>query len=311
MAFLTEAEAVERAASFKYPLILYHKDCLDGWAAAFLALKLYGEECKHIAISPGADPLSDEVLAAASGKDVLMLDVSRPPAEIDKLLTFADSLLILDHHKSNEEDARSWGGEPVAFFDQERSGAGLALDVFFPGARYPRRMSSMPISWDLVEIILAIEDRDLWRFKLPNTKAICASMHLYEKTYEEWDIYTDNAEDREEEGESLLRFQESEVERIAKGAFLYNILEGAILVCNTPIHQSEVGELLCTTRAPAPLSTVLLWYLDSDGAFRGSFRSAPNGADVSKIAKRFGGGGHAHAAGFKLTGSFHWIPLFS
>jgi len=31
-----------------------------------------------------------------------------------------------------------------------------------------------------------------------------------------------------------------------------------------------------------------------------SLRSRPDGADVSEIAKKLGGGGHKHAAGFSL-----------
>jgi uncharacterized protein len=39
------------------------------------------------------------------------------------------------------------------------------------------------------------------------------------------------------------------------------------------------------------------WIDGKEMAF--SLRSAPDGLDVSEIAKRFGGGGHQHAAGFR------------
>ncbi len=40
------------------------------------------------------------------------------------------------------------------------------------------------------------------------------------------------------------------------------------------------------------------WSQRADGLFTYSLRSAEGGLDVSVIAKRHGGGGHPHAAGF-------------
>lgn len=53
------------------------------------------------------------------------------------------------------------------------------------------------------------------------------------------------------------------------------------------IRDIEPVEIACTLRESA------------DGTIRGSLRSK-KGADVSKVASRFGGGGHEHAAGFTL-----------
>jgi oligoribonuclease NrnB/cAMP/cGMP phosphodiesterase (DHH superfamily) len=43
------------------------------------------------------------------------------------------------------------------------------------------------------------------------------------------------------------------------------------------------------------------YYWDSPTGREFGLRSAPDGLDVSVIARKFGGGGHKHAAGFKLT----------
>lgn len=47
-------------------------------------------------------------------------------------------------------------------------------------------------------------------------------------------------------------------------------------------------------------SDAATYYDDSDGR-RWSLRSTPEGADVAQIAEAFGGGGHKHAAGFRMT----------
>lgn len=42
-------------------------------------------------------------------------------------------------------------------------------------------------------------------------------------------------------------------------------------------------------------------YMDDPSGRTFSLRSAEDGVDVSEIAKRYGGGGHKHAAGFKVA----------
>jgi len=42
----------------------------------------------------------------------------------------------------------------------------------------------------------------------------------------------------------------------------------------------------------------VFWVSQSEKTY--SLRSRENGIDVSEIAKKYGGGGHKHAAGFKI-----------
>ena len=71
----------------------------------------------------------------------------------------------------------------------------------------------------------------------------------------------------------------------------------------SPVDTSELLESLAVGH-PFALS----WSVRFDGVFQYSLRSSANGLDVSEIAKAYGGGGHAHAAGFQsnapLTGLF-------
>jgi oligoribonuclease NrnB/cAMP/cGMP phosphodiesterase (DHH superfamily) len=71
----------------------------------------------------------------------------------------------------------------------------------------------------------------------------------------------------------------------------------SISVVNAPyLNISEVGHVLCTEHAQIGMG----WFERRDGLIQFSLRS--NGdIDVSKIATRFGGGGHKNAAGFQMT----------
>ena len=74
------------------------------------------------------------------------------------------------------------------------------------------------------------------------------------------------------------------------------------LVANSPILPSQIGNALVKKMPPIGI----VWS-EKGGVKKISLRS--NGrVDVSKIAKRFGGGGHKQAAGFylKKTIRFPW-----
>ena len=66
---------------------------------------------------------------------------------------------------------------------------------------------------------------------------------------------------------------------------------------NSAVLQSEIGERLLEIHPEAPFAVI---YCRDKGQRRWSLRARRGGFDVSVIAKAFGGGGHASAAGFTL-----------
>lgn len=130
------------------PLVLYHGNCLDGFCAAWLASlrwpdaelvpQQYGDSVgyeydegggvdKFLLVVDGETRKFD-----LDGRDVLVLDFSFKRDVLSTMRQFARSVLVLDHHATARDDL---DGLDFAVFDMGRSGAGLALDVFFPGAR--------------------------------------------------------------------------------------------------------------------------------------------------------------------------------
>ena len=149
-------------------IIYSHNACPDGFVAAMIAKRRY-PEAEVIFLDHGAD--HTENLKKTAGKDVLMLDFSlRTREENDALAMITKSFRILDHHKTAEAVLAS---APYAVFDMKRSGAGLAWDYLFGGKR----------PW----VVDFVEDRDLWNWKLPNSKEICAFLGTLEFTQEVWD----------------------------------------------------------------------------------------------------------------------------
>ncbi len=59
---------------------------------------------------------------------------------------------------------------------------------------------------------------------------------------------------------------------------------------------SDAGHLMATEHA----SKIGVCYWDTPQGRVFSLRSTDDGPDVSEIAKQYGGGGHAHASGFRV-----------
>lgn len=283
------------------PLIIYHANCPDGFTAAWVARRYFrerGVEPEFLPASYGDRPPD------VAGREVYVLDFSYPRAVLERMHSKAGFLLVLDHHQTAKEDL---DGLPFARFDLDRSGAGLAWDYFFEGPR----------PW----LVNFVEDRDLWRWKYPTTRAVCAVLDASPKTFEAWDEVHERLDVGTEnralvrEGEAILSYQDALVERIAGAAmpFTKEVIhppapEQRVIAVNTSVLQSEVTARLY---ADFPTAAVFAWY-ESDRGIVVSFRSAPRvGPDVSRLAKHFGGGGHPHAAGCVVSPTDWSVSAFA
>jgi len=257
---------------------------------------------------------------------VILVDFSYPPAVMRALQQSARSILVLDHHKSAEADLQDFGsalpvsGAPVvwrmdcadwegcrtwpkvqaaqridaerggdfcmiyALFDMDRSGAGIAWDFFHPGAPRP-------------ELIDHVEDRDLWRFALPGTREIQAAVFSYPYEFDVWDLLMETpTETLRAQGVAIERKHHKDVAelvRVAKRQMVIGHYE--VPVASLPYTlASDAGHLMAKGKPFAAC------YYDKDAGRVFRLRSPPDGVDVSEVAKLYGGGGHARAAGFTV-----------
>lgn len=260
--------------------VWYHSNCYDGFGAAWAASKALGRDgVVYEPVSYSYPPPEFD-----AGDDLYIVDFSFPRETLLELQEKAKSVLVLDHHKTAEEALR---GLDFCVFDMDRSGAGLAWDHFHPGK--PR-----PFLIDL------IEDRDLWRWKFKASKPFHAYILSQKFDFDLWDRIAVELDRNHNEivgiGEILLESQAQLVEKIVTKSWLGEIDGHVAAICNIASHWSEIGEALCFKYPEAKFAasfTVLpdltvMWSLRSRSEF-----------DVSTIAKKYGGGGHKNAAGFK------------
>ena len=262
-------------------LVLYHDNCPDGMTAAWVLWKAIGNVSDFRAVNYG-QPAPD-----ISGYErVIVADFSYPR---DVMIDWAAkvNLVVLDHHKTAEENLR---GLPFATFDMNKSGGHLAWDWV-----------SMCDNNPMPRIVQFTEDRDLWRWALPGSREVSQWLRMIPMNLDEWDMAADELQDdgcferAVEVGKSLLNFQNQQVDIMAKRAEIHEVCGYKIPVTNATCFFSEVGERMCELFPDAPCA---LYYFDRTAKIRQWGLRSRGGFDCTIIAKQFGGGGHPGAAGF-------------
>lgn len=266
------------------PLCIYHHACLDGIAAAWVVRDFYIDLHIEVEFHPG---IYGEAPPDVTGRDVILVDFSYKREILLPMIEQARSMLILDHHKTAEEDLANLPKKARTVFDMNRSGAMIAWDHYFPGKQAPALFDF-------------IQDRDLWQFKYPLTREVTAACYSYPLDFDTFmNLTYRGIHELFCEGHAILRKHQADVTAlIAATRRRLSIGGHDVPVANVPyMYASDVGHELAQGE---PFSAT--YYDDADGR-RFSLRSTPEGLDVSAIAKRLGGGGHRNAAGFRLSRS--------
>ncbi len=291
----------------------YHFPCDDGFASALVARRKWPD----IQLFPTnyGQPMPAVDL---DGMNLLIVDFSYKPDVLLELAGKASSIVILDHHKTALEDLaqfavelcsgarfvvddveamlrdyRELGHPPIiAEFDMDRSGAGMTWDFCFPDKQRPR-------------LIDHIEDRDLWRLELPETRRLSLFLRSLPYDFDMWNGELEAFEfetDRNkilQQADGIERFYDRKIDEMVPTAVLKKIGEwDGVPVAHAPYaFASDLAHELLKKHPEAPFAAVVV---DAYGGRTYSLRSEDDREDVSAVARKFGGGGHRNAAGFRM-----------
>jgi len=263
-------------------ICIYHGNCADGFTAAWAVWK--AGAAKEFYAGTYQDPPPD-----VTGKHVVMVDFSYKRSVLLKMAQEASHILILDHHKSAESDLIDLPDNVTVIFDMNRSGAMMAWEYFHdqpPGS-----------------LVKHVQDRDLWRFDMEQTRAFQANLFSYEYTFDNWEMINDICADDCKywlfiaQGEAIERKHFKDIKELIDAAATRGVIAGYnVPILNAPyFFSSDAGHIMAEGEPFAAC------YWDTPDGRVYSLRSSSNGVDVSEVAAQFGGGGHKNAAGYRIT----------
>ena len=290
-------------------IVLYHADCYDGFGAAWAIDKAHVQAGKKSGAIKYVPVQYNKPLPAEDYRCGLLyiVDFSLPVDQLKQLSAIAGKIVIIDHHKSAEENLRDiprfelgtpsmdhWleGHDILAHFDMTQSGAVLTWKHFHKD----------PVP----EMLRYIQDRDLWKWELTDSEAINSVISTVPFSFWRYDWMADEIErdfpGTRSTGQTVLRYRQKLVKEICKSARVTSYtMHGAksptpCVAVRSPVLQSEVGHYLCQKFPEAKFAIIysdipgdpanIKWSLRSEGDF-----------DITEIAKHYGGGGHRNAGG--------------
>lgn len=271
--------------------ILYHGSCPDGLGGAYAAWKKFGEEADYIPAKHGS-PAPEHL----DGKELYFIDFCYPREIMNEIAQSAKSIVVLDHHEGVRDVATKFPG----VFDTTHSGAAIAWHYFHPGKPVPT-------------LLAYIEDRDLYRFGLPNSREMSSYIDTIPLTsFEHWEELAREMEDSKARermiavGSIIIQYHQHIVETAVNHAELVRF-EGyeCYLAGALGEFRSDTGNALARKKPPI----AIIISADASG-IRISLRS-DGSVDVAAIARKYGGNGHPAAAGFRIPfGSpIPWEPI--
>jgi nanoRNase/pAp phosphatase (c-di-AMP/oligoRNAs hydrolase) len=265
-------------------LIIYHADCLDGLGAAWSAFCKLGNQCRYLPAHYG-----DAIPHFTAGSTIYILDFSYPPQLLMDASNKAGQIILIDHHITAMDQYNNFfkvqpPPENLSInFDMSRSGCVLTWQYFFHDVKIPK-------------ILLHIEDRDLWRFKLDGTREITTA--LYEKMPINFtEIGAIDLAELMAVGRIQIEQFTRMVNRLAKSAHSVLLFGHSGLAVNAPsVFSSDLGQLLAEKSG----SFGMTYHFDGNKhKWSYSLRSIGD-FDVGQLALGYEGGGHKNAAGFSL-----------
>ncbi len=260
-------------------VVLYHANCQDGFTAAWVARKKFGRKASYIPVQHQLPPPKGLI-----NKEIYLVDYCYSADLMRKLVADNPKVTVIDHHLTNEKAAKT---APNHLWAKNHCGAVLAWRYFYPKKKMPL-------------FLKYVEDMDLWKLNLPSSNEFMAFSESIHYNFKKWEAVIKQFEHSSirkkifEKGKILLDYQESLIESMIAKADIVNFQGHKILAVNAPILTSELGNALYKKMPPMGL----VWFM-SRGLIKVSLRS--NGSvNVGKLATKFGGGGLAGAASFKM-----------
>jgi len=296
----------------EYDMVIYHKDCADGFASAWIAWR----NLKNVIFFP-AIPQQSKLPADIKGKNILMVDVTfTNESTMNYLRSQSKRLCIIDHHSQATKTLRK---QDSYIFTESNSAAVLTWKYFYPD-------KEIPIFIQLIEsgdLPPTSEIKKQKKFKYaPYFNAALPFRYEYkdikveniEQNFKKFGelLETENVKKVILTGKAISPYKEDLIRKNCLGSLMK--FEGyKVIVHNFSTIQlrSDVGNMLAVKNKDRADFAVVWSYEHMKKRYSVSLRNPINKdrINLNDIAMKYGSGGHPGAATFYYTGNL--FELFS
>lgn len=294
---------IQRPHFTEVDLVLYHGRCPDGSCSRWAAESMLGDRSEYLPAYHGTD------FGDVSGRNVAILDFAVKRSILERVISTAKSVIVLDHHVSSNTEIGDIDCVEIGQHGPS-SGASMAWDFFHPGIPRPHIVEQVRMC-----------DTFSWPDQLTRQRAEQFMTWFNEQDYS-LGLYEDFAgetptalfDSRVLTGKALTTHDHVAIKRMASGARDIFIQGFPAKIVNCTHMRSQVATFLYeSTNA---IVGVTYTYDDAKDSCSFSFRADPLSIiDLTKTVKQFpGGGGHATACGFTVSGQYNpavMIPIFA
>jgi len=277
--------------------ICFHHNDIDGHASGAIVRYALGDAVTLIESDYDGTPIPWDLVEQA--EQVIVTDFSFPVADMQRLAKGRE-LVWIDHHKSAIAEFAGIADHWPGIRDVSEAACVLTWRYFFPQRPVPKA-------------VILVGDRDTWRWAEKDTGPFNESLHSHDHHANNAAFWKPLLEDDPstlekmiEEGVWLREIKLRKVDRTMKARSFEVRFEGYRTLAVNTRGSGDVGDYgrdrgyeivyaYVDEMRVGGLTTVVTLYSDQ--------------VDVSVVAKRYGGGGHAGAAGFSfLRGATPFPP---
>lgn len=286
---------------------LFSHNDLDGVGCGILAKLAFGEqaEVRYNSVS-GLDLQVERYLEKKHKEDVLLITDLSVHAEnekkIEAFVKAGGDVILLDHHKTALHlNEYSWGHVKVSYDDGKLTSAtSLLYDYFIEN----KLLNPTPIVEQFVELVRLY---DTWEWEGKNELTAKQLNDLFFLlSIDEFEermvarLQTETQFQFNEFEQKILAMEEEKIGRYVRKkrreltqTFIHGFCTGIV---HAESYHSELGNELGKDSPHLDYIAII-----NVGGKRISLRTIHDDIDVSEIANRYGGGGHAKASGCSLT----------
>lgn len=261
--------------------ILYHNNCPDGFASAFVFYLKYKNNCQYIPVNYNDTKIYEIIDELLPSDNVIMVDVSFDEQILIEIKKKVHDFILLDHHPIAKELSKK---HSFVIFNKTFSGCVLAHNYLSNNYLFENNNKN-----EIPLLLKVVQARDLHQ-NLKDAFEILQVLDSIPYDFKSWELFNERLND---DKESII--SEGSYMKYRIDALCFKLTESASpitmggyngLSVNAPVELGDQIGIMLAQNADFGFT----WFVNKIGKVRASWRS--HKIDVSKLAEKYNGGGH-------------------